>query len=108
MTSTSRQPGRQEATTSGSRIACQTRPRGAAMEKRSSIRIVAAVLASFALYNHCLVDQPSLLDHNLIVEDNRAVAHWDIVVATGVALSAALRVGTRGEKEVARECPRRG
>src|ERR1700688_1325386 len=108
MTSTSRQPGRQEATISGLRIACQTRWRGAAMEKRSSIRMLACVLARFPLDNHRRVDKPTPLDHDLVVENNGTIPHRDVVVPTGGALSAALGGGPGREQEVPRKSRSRG
>src|SRR5271163_347719 len=103
MTSTSRQPGRQDATTSGFRIACQTRSRGAEIEKRSSIRIIPRASASFALDYHGRIHQPPLINHDLIVENNGAVTHRHVVVAAGVSLAATLGIGARGKKEIPRE-----
>src|ERR1700722_18340045 len=108
MTTTSRQPGRQDATTSGFRIACQTRSRGAEIEKRSSIRIIPRASASFALNYHGRIHQPSFVNHDLIVEDNSTVTHLHVVVAAGVSLTATLGIGTRRKKKVAGEGTRRG
>src|SRR5450432_2335912 len=53
--------------------------------------------------DHGPVDDASLLDHHLIVQNHGAVAHWDIIVSSRVALAAALGVGAGRKQEIARE-----
>src|SRR3954447_645081 len=57
---------------------------------------------------HVLVHDLALLDDPAAVELDGAMAHRHVVVAARAALATALRIGTGGEKEIARKSARRG
>src|SRR5690349_23513191 len=64
-------------------------------------------LSLFALDAHLLIDDLAPFDHHFAVELYGAIAHGHIVMTSRIALSAALRIRTRGKQEVAREGSRR-
>src|SRR5262245_33539428 len=104
------QPGTQEIMRPGSTICRHTRSRGARTTKVFSIfmaqtRRIAANLPFDSLDDLPGIDDAALVDHHLVVEDHRAVAHRHVVVTAGRALAAALAVRPGREQEVAGEGP---
>src|SRR3982750_405198 len=99
MRSISSQPGRQAAVKPGSMSRASSVCGGAGTSNSLSISIGPSS-ARHALDDHGRVDDAAVLDHDVAVQGDGAVAHGDVVVAPRGALAAALGVGARGEQEV--------
>src|SRR5687768_2123887 len=65
-------------------------------------------LARDACDAHLVVGEPALVDDDVVVKGDGAVAHRDVVMPLGGALAAALRIGAGREQEIPGKAARTG